>query len=80
MAERHGNQDTAERHLRGAELEGPERDDAVDHEAHLKRRNPDGELRLDGEKDDLYDDGLDIDETVEPPPGARGGGGAGAKG
>ncbi|HLW24465.1 MAG TPA: hypothetical protein VKT22_08920 [Steroidobacteraceae bacterium] len=68
-----------ERHLRGPDLEGPEQDDAVDHESHLKQRNPDTEIRLDGEKDDLYDDGIDVDESTEPPAGTRGNA-AGAKG
>ncbi len=68
-----------EQRLRGEGLAGAERDDSVDHTAHLKGRNPDTELRLDGEKDDLYDDGLDIEEDTESLAGTRGSA-AGAKG
>lgn len=72
--------DADERRLRGRDLEGAERDDSVEHETYRKKRNPDTELRLDGEKDDLYNDGLDIDEETDPLAGTSGGGTAGAKG
>ena len=62
----------AERRLRGDDLEGPERKRAVGHMAYEKDRNPDTELRLDGEKDDLYSDGLDIDEDTDTLAGTRG--------
>jgi hypothetical protein len=52
----------AERRLRGGALEGSESKRAADHDEYQKRRNPDTELRLDGEEDTLYDDGLDIEE------------------
>lgn len=52
----------AERRLRGNSLDGAENKTAVDHDAYEKRRNPDTELRLDGEEDTLYDDGLDTGE------------------
>jgi hypothetical protein len=50
----------AERRLRGVKLEGSEQKSAADHTDYEKTRDPDTELRLDGEKDALYDDGLDI--------------------
>jgi hypothetical protein len=68
-----------ERRLRGSNLDGAEQDEAVDHETHLKRRNPDTELHLDGEKDDLYSDGIDVDESTDNLAGTRGSS-AGAKG
>ncbi|MGO8829715.1 MAG: hypothetical protein ACLQT5_10745 [Steroidobacteraceae bacterium] len=62
----------AERRLRGNALEGAEQRDAVNHAAYEKRRNPDTELRVDGEKDSLYNDGLDIEPEPEPLAGTRG--------
>ena len=56
----------ADRQLRGDDLKGPQSKDAVDHTAYEERRNPDTELRLDGEKDSLYSDGLDIEEDTDP--------------
>jgi hypothetical protein len=49
---------------------GSQRTEAVDHLAH--KRNPDRELRLNGEPDTLYDDGLDIDVDAEPAAGTDG--------
>lgn len=60
-----------ERKLRGAELEGSEQKSTVDHRDYEKTRNPDTELRLDGEKDTLYDDGLDIEEDEDKLFGTR---------
>jgi hypothetical protein len=51
----------SERRLRGANLEGSEQKSAPDHLDYAKTRNPDTELRLDGEVDTLYSDGLDIE-------------------
>jgi hypothetical protein len=63
----------AERRLRGSALEGAESKRAADHATYEKRRNPDTELRLDGEEDTLYDDGLDTgDDDPEPLAGTRG--------
>jgi hypothetical protein len=63
----------AERRLRGTELEGAENKNAVDHGAYEKARNPDTELRLDGEEDTLYDDGLDTgDDDPDTFAGTRG--------
>jgi len=65
--------DTAEeRRLRGSALEGAEQKGAANHAAYEKRRNPDTELHLDGEKDSLYSDGLDIEPEPEPLAGTRG--------
>ena len=54
--------DDGERELRGRDLKETEK----------KRRNPDRELRLDGEKDTLYTDDLDTEEDSEPLAGTRG--------
>ena len=63
----------AERRLRGTGLEGAENKSAADHGAYEKRRNPDTELRLDGEEDTLYDDGLDTnDDDPDTFAGTRG--------
>jgi hypothetical protein len=63
----------AERRLRGSGLEGAENKGATDHDAYEKQRNPDTELRLDGEEDTLYDDGLDThDEDPDTLAGTRG--------
>ena len=62
----------AERRLRGGALEGSEQSDAVDHDAYEKTRDPDTELRVEGEKDTLYEDGLDIEEDSETLAGTRG--------
>ncbi len=62
----------AERRLRGDALEGSEQNDAVDHSAYQKTRNPDTELRLNDEKDTLYNDGLDIKEDSDTLAGTRG--------
>ena len=51
--------------LRGKALEGADQKDAVDHADFEKTRNPDTELRLDGEEDTLYDDGLDVEDDTE---------------
>jgi hypothetical protein len=48
--------------LRGQDLGGSEQPDAVDHASHVKNRKPDAELHLDGEKDTLYNDGLDVED------------------
>jgi hypothetical protein len=62
-----------ERRLRGSQLEGAENKKAADHEAYEKRRNPDTELRLDGEEDTLYDDGIDTnDDDPDTLAGTRG--------
>lgn len=63
----------AERRLRGTPLEGAENKNAADHDEYEKSRNPDTELRLDGEADTLYDDGLDTgDDDPDTFAGTRG--------
>ncbi len=66
--------------LRGAELEGADQRDAVDHVSYKKSRNPDTELHLDGEDDSLYDDGLDIDDNTDTLAGTDGKTPGGVKG
>jgi hypothetical protein len=62
-----------ERRLRGSDLEGAENRKAADHDKYERRRNPDTELRLDGEEDTLYDDGLDTnDDDPDTLAGTRG--------
>jgi hypothetical protein len=62
-----------ENRLRGKGLKGAEEKTAADHAAYEERRNPDTELRVDGEVDTLYDDGLDLEEDAdETPAGTRG--------
>ncbi len=56
-----GNDDDDKR-LRGENLNGADQVDAVDHVNYAKKRNPDADLHLDGEKDTLYADGLDVED------------------
>ena len=58
--------------LRGRSLEGAELDQAVDHAQYRKRRDPDKELRTDGEPDSLYDDGLEVEDDSRPLTGVNG--------
>lgn len=51
--------------LRGVALNRSERTDGVAHSDHERARNPDTELHLDGEKDNLYSDGIDIEENFD---------------
>jgi len=55
--------------LRGDTLDGSEQRRAADHAAYEKKRNPDRLVRVDGEKDTLYKDGLDVDDDDSPPMG-----------
>jgi hypothetical protein len=48
--------------LRGENVNGADQVDAVDHVKYAKKRTPDAELHLDGEKDTLYADGLDVED------------------
>jgi hypothetical protein len=51
--------------LHGENLTGADQVDAVDHVPYAKKRQPDAELHLDGEKDSLNADGVDVeDETL----------------
>ncbi len=58
--------------LRGKVLHGSERRESVDHEQYSRTRNPDTVLRTDGEKDTLYNDGLDIEDDTPPFKGTPG--------
>jgi hypothetical protein len=63
-----------ERTLRGEALQGSDQKEAPDHVKYNEKRNPDTELRLDGEKDSLYNDGLEIeaDDDSDTLAGTRG--------
>jgi hypothetical protein len=69
-----GSATASERKLRGNALNGSEQKSAADHTAYEERRNPDTELNLDdGDKDSLYNDGLDLDDdSGETLAGTRG--------
>lgn len=64
--------ETGESELRGPGLEGPEQKQSVAHTAFEKTRNPDATLRLDGEEDTLYDDGLELEDDSAPLTGQDG--------
>jgi hypothetical protein len=61
-----------ESRLRGAALNGPEQRSAVDHSEYQTKRNSDMEVRLDGERDTLYDDGLDVEDEFDTLSGTAG--------
>jgi hypothetical protein len=63
---------TAESYLRGAPLEGPDQRTSADHVAYDKTRKTDQTLRLDGEEDTLYEDGLDVEDDSRPLTGIDG--------
>ena len=63
---------TGERKLRGVALKGSEQKAAADHVEYETGRNPDTELRLDGEADTLYSDGIDVEEDLDTPAGTHG--------
>jgi hypothetical protein len=63
---------SGEAKLRGAALDGVDNKKAVDHTAFEKSRNTDTTLRLDGEQDTLYDDGLELDDDSPPLTGKDG--------
>jgi hypothetical protein len=63
---------TGEAKLRGNALNGSEQTDAVDHAAYASQRNPDTELRLDGESDTLYADGIEIEGDFDTLSGTAG--------
>jgi hypothetical protein len=64
--------ESGETNLRGAALRGPEQKKSVDHVEFDKKRNTDTTLRLDGEEDTLYDDGLEIEDDSPPLTGKDG--------
>lgn len=63
---------TGESHIRGRDLAGSERDQAVDHLDYAQRRKSDNVVRTDGEKDTLYEDGLELDDDSDPLTGVNG--------
>jgi hypothetical protein len=58
--------------LRGAALSGSELKDTADHSEYERGRNPDTGLRLDGETDTLFNDGIDIEEKFDTLAGTDG--------
>lgn len=64
--------DGGESKLRGRGLDGSERDAAADHISNAKKRNTDTTLRLDGEEDTLYEDGLELEDGSGPLTGKDG--------
>jgi hypothetical protein len=66
------NDSDGEPKLRGIGMQGPEQKGAADHVEYQMRRNPDAELHLDGETDNLYSDGLDLDEDFDTLAGTDG--------
>ncbi len=64
--------ETGESTLRGSALDGAERKKSVAHTAFEKTRNPDATLRLDGEEDTLYGDGLELEDDSAPLTGKDG--------
>jgi hypothetical protein len=69
-----------EAHLRGDGVGGAEQRDAVGHTEYEESRNPDSELRLDGEDETLYSDGIDTGDDTETLMGTDAGNVTGAKG
>jgi hypothetical protein len=63
---------TGESTLRGSALDGSEREKSVAHTAFEKTRNTDAILRLDGEEDTLYEDGLELEDGSAPLTGKDG--------
>ena len=61
-----GTDETGESELRGTALDGSEQRRAAGHTAYKKTHNPATVLRVDDEKDSLYDDGLEIDDDTPP--------------
>ncbi len=58
--------DAGETNLRGDAISGSEREKAADHSTYMKKRNPDKVVRVDGEEDTLYDDGLEVEDNTPP--------------
>jgi hypothetical protein len=69
-----------ETRLRGGALAGAEQISSPEHAEYERSRNPDAELRLDGEDDSLYSDGLDIGDHTESYAGTDGDAPPGIKG
>jgi hypothetical protein len=58
--------ESGESRLRGRALGGSEQKQAVDHTKYEKERNPDRVVRVDGEEDTLYNDGLELEDDTPP--------------
>jgi hypothetical protein len=69
-----------EAHLRGAGVDGAEQKAAANHTEYEEARDPDSELRLDGEDETLYSDGIYIGDDTESLAGTDGDNRTGAKG
>lgn len=63
---------TGESRIRGRDLAGSERDQAADHGDYAKRSETDKVIRTDGEKDTLYQDGIELDDDSDPLTGING--------
>jgi hypothetical protein len=63
---------TGESTLRGSALDGSEQEKSVAHMAFDKTQNTDSTLRLDGEEDTLYEDGLEVEDGSGPLTGKDG--------
>jgi hypothetical protein len=72
--------DLVKTRLRGDALDGAEQKSSVDHADYEETRDPDAELRLDGEEDSLYSDGLDVGDNTESWAGTDGDAPKGFKG
>ena len=76
-----GTDDAADKtRLRGGALDGAEQKSSVDHAEYEVSRNPDAELRLYGEDETLYNDGLDLRDDSESYAGTDGDSPKGIKG
>jgi hypothetical protein len=64
--------DAGETNLRGASIAGSERKRSADHSAYEQKRNPDKVVRVDGEEDTLYSDGLEVEDDTPPMGTTRG--------
>jgi hypothetical protein len=63
---------TGESRIRGGNLGGSERDPAADHVDYAKGRKTDDVIRTDGEKDTLYEDGIELEDDSDPLTGING--------
>jgi hypothetical protein len=64
--------DAGETKIRGKDLAGSEQPAAADHVQNAKRTNTDKVVRTDGEKDSLYEDGIELDDGSSPLTGVNG--------
>jgi hypothetical protein len=57
---------SGESSIRGEALAGSERKRAADHSQYDQKRDPDKVVRVDGEEDTLYSDGLEVEDETTP--------------